>query len=319
MGLDIIGDIHGQADKLLGLLTKLGYSEVNGAWRHPQRQAVFVGDLIDRGPGQLATIRTVQAMVATGAAHIVMGNHEFNAIAMAQAHPKRPGDTLRTRLHHKGADNLRQHDAFLRAVGDGSHLHAELVQWFMTLPLWLELDGVRFIHACWDVQSMAALAPHLGPNRTMTPDLMVTASEHGHAHFYALETLLKGPEVDLPSGRAYLDKENIQRDRARYAWWKPDADTYAAGAVIPPNTTGLDGQPYAPFGDEKIEARPSEPYRDPALLFFGHYWSTPDRLIHTHNALCVDLSAAKQGPLAAYRWDGEAAIDLKKLCTFNTN
>jgi hypothetical protein len=43
---DIIGDIHGQADKLEALLRKLGYREAAGAWRHPERHAIFVGDFI---------------------------------------------------------------------------------------------------------------------------------------------------------------------------------------------------------------------------------------------------------------------------------
>ena len=44
MAYDIIGDIHGQADKLEALLRTLGYRDTAGAWRHPERQAIFVGD-----------------------------------------------------------------------------------------------------------------------------------------------------------------------------------------------------------------------------------------------------------------------------------
>ena len=51
-GYDIIGDIHGHADQLEALLSELGYRPSGGAHRHPHRQAVFVGDLIDRGPAQ---------------------------------------------------------------------------------------------------------------------------------------------------------------------------------------------------------------------------------------------------------------------------
>jgi hypothetical protein len=49
MAYDIIGDIYGQADKLEALLRALGYRDTAGAWRHPDRQAIFVGDFIDRG------------------------------------------------------------------------------------------------------------------------------------------------------------------------------------------------------------------------------------------------------------------------------
>jgi hypothetical protein len=79
MALDVIGDVHGQYDKLVPLLSHLGYSEANGAWRHPSRTAVFLGDLIDRGPKQLATVALVRAMVEAGSAQCILGNHEFNA------------------------------------------------------------------------------------------------------------------------------------------------------------------------------------------------------------------------------------------------
>lgn len=41
---DIIGDIHGHADALAALLQSMGYRETGGAWRQPERQAIFVGD-----------------------------------------------------------------------------------------------------------------------------------------------------------------------------------------------------------------------------------------------------------------------------------
>nr|WP_168512036.1 polynucleotide kinase-phosphatase [Streptomyces sp. S1D4-11]QIY98820.1 polynucleotide kinase-phosphatase [Streptomyces sp. S1D4-11] len=70
---DIIGDIHGCASELETLLGKLGYAD--GA--HPQgRTAVFVGDLVDRGPDTPGVLRRVMSMVAAGNALCVPGNHE---------------------------------------------------------------------------------------------------------------------------------------------------------------------------------------------------------------------------------------------------
>ncbi|MFN6994629.1 MAG: metallophosphoesterase, partial [Aquincola tertiaricarbonis] len=64
MGYDVIGDVHGQAGKLQALLRGLGYTPLHGSWRPPPgRQAVFVGDLIDRGPEQVAVVNLVRAMV----------------------------------------------------------------------------------------------------------------------------------------------------------------------------------------------------------------------------------------------------------------
>ncbi|MFG2634746.1 polynucleotide kinase-phosphatase [Streptomyces sp. NPDC048362] len=70
---DIIGDIHGCASELESLLAKLGYED--GV--HPQgRTAVFVGDLVDRGPDSPGVLRRVMAMVRSGDALCVPGNHE---------------------------------------------------------------------------------------------------------------------------------------------------------------------------------------------------------------------------------------------------
>ena len=76
---DIIGDIHGCCDELEALLQKLGYqtSPSSPTYYHPQgRLAVFLGDLVDRGPRILDTLKLVRNMVAAGTALCVPGNHE---------------------------------------------------------------------------------------------------------------------------------------------------------------------------------------------------------------------------------------------------
>ncbi|MFD7874979.1 polynucleotide kinase-phosphatase [Streptomyces sp. NPDC059766] len=70
---DIVGDIHGCSAELESLLTRLGY--VDGV--HPDgRTAVFVGDLVDRGPDSPGVLRRVMSMVGSGNALCVPGNHE---------------------------------------------------------------------------------------------------------------------------------------------------------------------------------------------------------------------------------------------------
>ncbi|NUS15369.1 MAG: polynucleotide kinase-phosphatase [Streptomyces sp.] len=70
---DIIGDVHGCSSELEALLARLGYDD----GRHPEgRTAVFVGDLVDRGPDSPGVLRRVMGMVAAGTALCVPGNHE---------------------------------------------------------------------------------------------------------------------------------------------------------------------------------------------------------------------------------------------------
>jgi polynucleotide kinase-phosphatase len=79
---DIVGDVHGCRAELEALLEKLGYELVRDAGRpvsavHPEgRKAVFVGDLVDRGPDSPGVLRLVMGMVAAGTAICVPGNHE---------------------------------------------------------------------------------------------------------------------------------------------------------------------------------------------------------------------------------------------------
>jgi protein phosphatase len=82
---DIIGDVHGCADELQALLTKLGYriewSDDRGdrlvtVIPPDSRKVVFVGDLVDRGPNTPDVLRIAMSMTAAGAAYAVQGNHD---------------------------------------------------------------------------------------------------------------------------------------------------------------------------------------------------------------------------------------------------
>src|SRR5215475_17837 len=76
---DIIGDVHGCCDELETLLDQLGYRRIDGGpWSHPAgRKAIFVGDLVDRGPRIADTLRTAMAMSEAGTALCVPGNHDI--------------------------------------------------------------------------------------------------------------------------------------------------------------------------------------------------------------------------------------------------
>jgi hypothetical protein len=299
-GYDVIGDVHGCGRMLADLLGELGYEERNGAFWHPRRQVVFVGDLIDRGPEQKLTVAIARSMVDAGSAKIVAGNHEFNAIAYTTENPASPGHYLRDH-ETKGY----QHKEFIEQIGFGTSLHLSMIDWFLELPLWLELDGLRVVHACWDQHSINSITGLLADDQTMDLDFVERASREGTVEYAAVEMLLKGPEIDVTPG--YLDKGGTVRDHARFTWWDPDATTLQAGAFIPPGSRTADGQPYPELPADTID-RPVEAYRSTTPLFYGHYWEsgTPNRS-GKHTA-CVDYSAVNGGSLVAYRWSGESEL-----------
>lgn len=312
-GYDVIGDIHGCADALGALLDAMGYG--GSPYRHPSRTAIFVGDLIDRGPDQLRVLEIVKAMVDAGGARMVLGNHEFNALAYATEWLAGSGKYLRPHddpTHPSSAKNEDQHREFLDQVtGD---VRAEYLAWFWTQPLWLDLGDLRVVHACWHQPSIAVLERALGGDRFQTVDQLVRASTAGDPVYAAVETLLKGPEISLTGhGQvAYRDKGGHLRDSARVRWWNDGATTLRDVAEMGGTLTTEDGAPYPQLPDIEVSgAHRSHVYAEKVPVIYGHYWrqGAPEHLHDwTDYTACVDFSAVNGGALTAYRWSGERRI-----------
>lgn len=211
---DLIGDIHGHSEPLVELLEKLGYRLSNGVYRQPERQVIFLGDFIDRGPNQRDVIKIVRPMIEEGAALSVMGNHEFNAIAWFTEDPEAPGQYLREHTDR----HRRQHRVFLDAYQEALD-YADLIEWFRTLPMWLDLPGLRVVHACWDDALIADLEvcfPSI--NQYLDDNLLLRASRKGRSEHDAIETLLKGKEIELPKGHMFFDKDGHARHEVNHQW-----------------------------------------------------------------------------------------------------
>jgi hypothetical protein len=297
-GFDVIGDIHGHADALHRLLKALGYEHWDGVYRHDTRTIVFAGDFVDRGPRQREVLRIAKAMVEAGSACAVMGNHEFNAIAWAI--PDGNGGFLRPRT----PKNHAQHRAFLEQTGAGSEAHAEAVAWFRTLPLWLDLGGLRVVHACWHRASQKALAGCLDEQARLTEKGLHEVHNRGSMAYRAAEVLLKGPEVRLPNGHSFRDKDEHVRHEARLRWWDLTAHTFRTAAL------GMEGRE----ADLPEDPVPTDfMYQEETPVLFGHYWMHGEPHILNPRASCLDFSVAKDGFLTAYRWSGEQELRAEHL------
>lgn len=304
---DMIGDIHGHADALERLLIKLGYELRADGWQQAGRKIIFLGDFIDRGPKQAQTIKIVQDMIENGHALAVMGNHEFNAIAWATEDSQNSGAFLRARTQK----NLRQHEAFLREVGADSRAHRKTIDWFKELPLFLELDDIRVVHACWHEEHLATLQPFLDDNAVAHTASWPELCREGTDAFAAAEIILKGMEIPLPTGVEFTDKDGHIRKRTRTHWWlSHDHLTYRDVAMVPADIL-------KEIPNKAVPADLQPGYDGLKPLFIGHYWmSGQPELIHPHIA-CVDWSVAAsdnpQAKLCAYQWDGESQLDAKNM------
>ena len=253
-----------------------------------------------------------------------MGNHEFNAIAWTTPHPDKPGEFLRAHTDK----NLKQHRAFLEQVGEGSERHQDMLEWFKSLPLYLELDGVRVIHACWHEPSLQILAPLLDDKACLRAQAWPAVTEKGSAPYDALETLLKGLEIPLPDGHEFLDKDKHPRRHIRTQWWNTEYLTYRDIAEVPPEILAQ-----IPHDPAPADLMPG--YAGDKLLFVGHYWRTGTPAPLSDHVACLDYSIAAEaitqstspdqtsigtthtrtttpiepGKLCAYRYNGERKLD----------
>ena len=143
--VDIIGDVHGEIDVMESLLAHLGYDQ--DGISADGRRLVFLGDLMDRGPDSPAVIDKVIRLVTEGNAHCIMGNHELNLLLgrplpgngwFIQPNPvEKPGEFNSKRVDPEKID--------------------EYLRFFASLPIVLENDSLRLVHACWHRPSVARL------------------------------------------------------------------------------------------------------------------------------------------------------------------
>lgn len=299
MRYDIIGDIHGYASHLKNLLEKMGYNKSKGYYSHPDedRMAIFVGDYIDRGIQEKAVIDIVRPMIENGSALGIMGNHEYNAICYATQLEN--GEYLRPHNDR----NYHTHKEFLEEYPFGSEKYNDVIAWFKTLPLFLELPELRVIHSAWIQEKIDFIKPFLGKNNTLTEDLLTEVAKEGEV-YKSLEFLLKGAELILPHNQYWEDPHGLMRNTMRFNWFiKKENVTYRNCALSIPKGVELP--------NEEIINPPSL-YDSNKPVFFGHYWMSGKPKMQTKKAICVDYSVAKGGVLTAYHYNG-SEIDNKNF------
>jgi len=301
---DLIGDIHGHADELRQLLQLLGYRTRRQVYRQAARKVIFLGDFIDRGPQIRQVLEIVRPMVEEGEALAIMGNHELNALAFHTEYPKGSERFLRKR----DTKNIRQHGQTLLQLND-QELAAAL-EWFRTLPMWLDLKGLRAVHACWDENAIRQIQKSRKPGHGEIDDeFLQSACRKDQPLFGPVETVLKGKETRLPPGASFADKDGHERTEMRTRWYLPPLGqtyrTYAFQADTVPCDQPLENEVMNKASPYLVTEKP---------VFFGHYWLSAKRPeILAKNVACLDYSVARRGFLCAYRWDGEQELESKNF------
>ncbi|RDI98940.1 metallophosphoesterase [Dyella solisilvae] len=323
--LDIVGDVHGEISALEQLLENMGYAP-NG--EHPAgRRLVFLGDLVDRGEDSPAVVKRVSDLVRNGLAQCVLGNHELNLLLDSRKEGNgwfyaQTDDHDHSRGHFRDAPRA-----------DASERDA-ILKWFSTLPLALEREDLRVVHACWHPPAINDLRDDARPVRDLCEnwsERVEASAEHDGLYAARKEELqqwkkaLHDPEALVPMLPAIA---------------AIDARTQSMNPVKV-LTSGLERQTSQPFfsnGRWRMTEREAwwNEYSDEPAVVFGHYWrwpgdereatarsrgpnlfdgtSTWQWLGPLGNAMCVDYCAGLRwrerksgvqqhvGLLAAVRW-----------------
>ncbi len=259
--IDIVGDVHGEIDALISLLKRLGYSQHG---EHPQgRRLVFLGDLCDRGPDSPAVIRFVRQLIERELAQCLLGNHEINVMRNS---PKSGNGWF---FAH---DHDRQKGRFLHTIQADEQQRIEIHEFFGMLPLTLQRDDLRLVHAAWLPEHIETIVHHEGRHDVL-----------GLYHHYEDQTEAQVTAIGL--------KHEVEAEYRRYGELLLDAnasvpllpalglydETYQMSNPVRVLTSGVEQRTGAPFyasGKWRMVERVPwwHAYTDAVPVIVGHYW-----------------------------------------------
>ncbi|MGI9290065.1 MAG: metallophosphoesterase [Gammaproteobacteria bacterium] len=256
--LDVVGDVHGEIEALEALLTELGY---DAEGQHPDnRRLVFLGDLVDRGPDSPAVLLKVKTLVEAGRAQCILGNHELNLLR----DDARPDNSWWT-----APEQPTRHPEAGVSEADKPGLKA----FIKSLPLALERDDLRVVHACWHQRSVDKLKQWDLPD----PDI-ADLYEHylfqireQHAENRTLNQVRRewnefAPRLHDPDWEAVILPIKSQFD-ARVQMDNPVA-VLTSGEETPAR------EPFWAGGKWRMVSRVKwwQHYKDDVPVIIGHYW-----------------------------------------------
>lgn len=289
---DIIGDVHGHAMLLKEMLLKLGYIKTASGYAHPERKAVFVGDFINRGPHIRKTLKIIRTMVENSHAFAILGNHEINSIIS----------------HIKNKQNLFSKNDIteLKTINEFREYPEEWndnVKWLRKLPLFLDLNGIRVVHACWSDEAVEYIRNNVPPGKLKKEIFRILSKDQESQLSKSIWMITKGLHFALPGDLKLKNNKGISPRSFRMRWWEnPDGMTF--------EDISFESKFQMPQYTIPPEIIPeSLPYSEAApIVFFGHYCRSNGPHIIKHNICCLDTCINGSKSLLAYRWNGESRL-----------
>jgi len=319
---DIIGDIHGYCDELVLLLEKMDYIyDASKGYYNNQRKAIFVGDLIDKGPKIRETLQLVKQMCDNDNAICIMGNHEYNGVNFWDFRKDKNG-YYRSHTHVNILQHVKTIETFKNNFEEWEYYYKK---WFSTLPIIFETKRFRVVHASYHPllpKLMDQMSKLYSKDIDINNAILELGREREKCDWFIdgvnvsdiIESTLKGIEIVLPDGKSFKDNAGIIRTKSRVKWWiNPTDNTYQN--YLEDMTLEQVSVDNIMIKTENINPYYSAGYSDDdKIVFFGHYCLDVDGppKPFTKNVCCLDYGISKKKSLVAYRYDGESQIDETK-------
>lgn len=258
---DFIADVHGRYSLLKEKLIQLGYQEKEGTFVSKNRQAIFLGDLVDRGDEVGETLKLVKKMCEDGVAQAVLGNHDWNWLMYNTKDEQ--GNFLRMHNEKNAKQNEKTRSAWeLLNVRE----RQEILNWLSTLPLTIETEKYRVIHACWSIDIIKKLKQSVYPNEINFGSLKKILTQNKTPKTQKIkaytEILLSGIEYKLPQNITFKDVDGNIRNAVRLKWWCLNETNELKDLALQPElVVGINQKISSNYQFEK-EKKPT---------FFGHY------------------------------------------------
>lgn len=292
---DIIGDIYGHSEKLKKLLGELGYRKnKDGIFTHSNRKVIFLGNFINNGPQIKETLEIIKKMSDFGSAYTLLGYQEYSILCYCT----KDKDEY---LHKHNNKNSNQHLKTLREFNNGKSEDLNYyLEWFMNLPLFFNMDGMRAVSACWYNQNIDFINEKY--NNHLTDEFLKKSVDKSSFEYKAIDETLKGKRVSLPEGIIIKDIYGNKKKSLRIKWWeRPEGKTYKEYSISKYN----DEVPDINVLLNESENDLLEGYHeDRKPLFVGYYNLNEPKLLNS-NVICMNSNINETNKLYAYRWFGE--------------
>ncbi|MBN6987628.1 metallophosphoesterase, partial [Pseudomonas fulva] len=266
----------------------------------------FLGDIVDRGPRIREALHIVHDMVAAGQAHCIMGNHEYSALGWVT--PALPGSGKAFVREHTPR-HARLIDETLTQFAHHPADWQAFLDWFQTLPLFIDAGRFRLVHACWDARLIEPLRRQY-PDGRVDRHFVQASAVSGSFAANVCNRLLRGTDMRLPDGLTLTGGDGLTRAFFRTKFWEDDPQTYGDIVFQPDALPAEVANTPLSHSQKSALLRYAE---DEPMLFVGHYWRSGRPAPIRSNLACLDYSAVLYGKLVAYRLDDETRIDPRKF------